>query len=188
MAKRIGGRPYKKRLLPGLPFPIPISAAAAGVAVAADTITFSDSAVGITERLATASDTLSFTDSAVASVPGTTPEYDSGGAIGAGEDPTSVEATGLTASGSDTWMVGASITGMVFGNVGDTTAFKFGGSSGTDLTQRGTDQSLAGPNANGTVWDRAPGPSGSTSAYASFSGPPQTAASLKPRGRALLAC
>lgn len=174
MAKRIGGRPYKKRLLPGLPFPIPI-VTASGDSSASDSVSFTDSAVASLTAVATASDSVSFTDSAVGSVPGATPEYDTGGALGLGEDPSDGEITGLTADGTNSWMVGASLTGMVFGTVGDTTAFKFGGSSGTDLTQRGTDQSLGSPNANATVWDRAPGPSGSTSAYAAFSGPPQTA-------------
>jgi hypothetical protein len=71
----------------------------------------------------------------------------------------------VTPGGSDRY-----VFGVTAGFFADATAFKYGGSGGTDLTQIGSDITLGGGALTATFWDIAPGPSGSTTAYAAFSG------------------
>ena len=102
--------------------------------------------------------------------------WDTAGGAG-GEDPSSLTTGSVSPSGSDRLMIGASMSGFVFGTLGDTTAFKYGGSGGTDLSQVGADLDIGSPAAaRCSVWSIAPGPTGSTTGYASYSGPPQAAA------------
>lgn len=145
-------------------------------AVASDTITFSDSAVANITAVATASDTITFSDSAVGEVPSATPVFVDADGTG-GEEPASLTTPSIASTGSNKWVVGGSVTGYVFGSVGDTTDFKYDGSTGTSLTQQGTDQDFDAGAGKHTTWRATGGPSGSTTTgYATYSGPPQAAA------------
>lgn len=94
--------------------------------------------------------------------------YDTGAAVGGAQDATSAETGSFSPGGSDRYLFGASVAGALFGGAIDTTAFKYGGSSGTNLTQIGTD--LTNTDAiDLTAWGIGPGPTGATTAYASFS-------------------
>lgn len=65
-------------------------------------------------------------------------------------------------SGDDRYMIG-----IACGYTADPSAFKYGGSGGTDLTQIGSDVLLNGVWGI-NVWGIAPGPTGATSAFANF--------------------
>lgn len=83
--------------------------------------------------------------------------------IGVGGSATAIESASVSPSGSNRYMFGVAAA-----YTGDTTAFKYGGTGGTSLTQVGTDTALGGV-ATVNFWDIAPGPTGSTTAYADIS-------------------
>lgn len=92
--------------------------------------------------------------------------YDTGAAVGGAEDGTSAETASFSPSGSDRYLFGAAVAGG-FGGAVDTSAFRYGGSGGTLLSQLGSDVTN-GNLLTLTAWGGA-GPSGSTTAYAAYS-------------------
>lgn len=83
-----------------------------------------------------------------------------------GNTVTSITTGAVSPSGSDLFMLGVSVTGGA--SAPNTTAFKYGGSGGTSLSAAGATGSFGFGFGNFTTWKIAPGPSGSTTAYASF--------------------
>lgn len=91
--------------------------------------------------------------------------YDTGAAVGGAEDATSAETASFSPSGSDRYLFGAAVAGG-FGGAVDTSAFRYGGSGGTLLSQLGSDVTN-GNLLTLTAWGGA-GPSGSTTVYAAY--------------------
>jgi hypothetical protein len=99
--------------------------------------------------------------------------YNTGNAIGGVEDAASAETTSFSPSGTDRYIFGGTVAGG-FGGAVDTSSFKYGGSSGTDLTQIGTDVTNGNP-ITLTAWGGA-GPTGSTTAYSGYAAGAQSSA------------